>query len=247
MLDVILWILYAFLGILGAILFVIIVLICIKFTITINYTDEVLSIYVKVLGIKIDVNKVIDRFNKPKKEKTVKVKKRKSENPVTQIQELEVSQENIQKTQEEPDNKSSETTENYKKAQKKKKTKFDFKKIIQEKDKYLEILSEVIDMLNELAFSFYFKDITISAEMGTDDPCKTGKYIGYFWSIYGSASAFIFSHFRVKKHKVNLRPLWNTDKFVVNANANIVICVRIINILRHVKYKKILEIRKRVL
>lgn len=253
MLNILLWILYIILAIIGIILAVVLMVLCLKITLIVDYKDEAFSFKTKIFGIKIDILKVIEKFkNKPEKEKkekhtadsvdkTKEIKqeiKQEVQQEIKEKDDVQINQDFVDYTSEQgienelEDNISSNITQK-------------IKDIFEQKDKYLDTLSDILDILNELAFSFYFKNISIDLKIATENACKTGQYVGYFWIIYGNATAFLYNNFLIKNYNVKATPLFEKEKLTVECNGNITICVRLISILRHIKYKKVMEIKRR--
>lgn len=112
-------------------------------------------------------------------------------------------------------------------------------------DDYLTILHDAIDILEEFAFSFTFKKIYATIKIATKDVANTGMVLGASWNIYSYITSFLRSNFIIKQYNVDIVPNWD-EKNEVLVDTNIVIHTRIFRILKHLKYKKILEIRKRV-
>lgn len=193
----------------------------VNFTLFIDFSKENLSLKLKILFIKVDLLNFIEKQkNKPKKEKKQKNKK---------IENIDI------KTSDE------KVTEKDVKREKKPKFKFE----IQKMDEYFGVLEDIIDVLDKLAFCFVFKNIECNIKIGFEDVSKTGQCVGTFWAVYGMFAGFLQRKFKVCKLKTELLPNWESKEFDINGN--ITIKTNIFRVLTHIKYKKILKIRKRIL
>lgn len=230
--------------ILLTILILMVIIVSVKITVEILYQDENLKIYIKILGFKIDILKTT---NKPKKDK--KSNKKSNEKTVNhtakQINEeivQEIKNEVVNKIEisEKKDDKNFKKTE---KIQEKKKIDFDVDKI----DDYIEILGDILDILEQLAFCITLKKIVTDIYIQTEDNAKTGKFLGTLWVLYGNITAFLYTNFLIKEYKINFSPVWDKEETKITGNAHIILHTRIIRVIKNIKYKKILDIRKKVL
>ncbi|MFI3115151.1 MAG: DUF2953 domain-containing protein [Clostridia bacterium] len=213
------------------------------------------SLSLKFLFFKINLSEILEK-NIKASAKTSKNKKKKQEKNseseiISQIREEIKSQNNpnLAKKEEikkEPEVKKETTektgsTKKQEKSEKNSDFQFDFDKI----DDYMELLSDVLDILEELAFCLTVEKISTEFFLRTDDDAKTGKLIGVFWVLYGNITAFLYKNFIIKQYKIDITPIWEQTSFEVVVNSEIIVHTSICRVLKNINYKKIKEIRKR--
>lgn len=132
-----------------------------------------------------------------------------------------------------------------KKTEPKEKVKFKFD--IDKVDDYLECLSDGLDILDGLAFCFTIKKLDVDCQIQTKDCAKTGYTVGLLWAVYGNVIPFLKKSFIVKSYNINFRPNWNDEMTKIRTDAHIILYTSIFRVLTNIKYKKINEIRKRVM
>ncbi len=242
--DILIWILIAILWVLLAVLLILLIAICLKITLFVNYNEK-LKLTAKILFFKFDILKIIEK-SKEKPEKTKKQKKSKKETIEVKDENLEDKILEIEKksTENKEREKVNESDDNDEKNEEKSSFKFDLSK----KDDYLKSIELGIDALSEFTNSITFDKIDVKARLGTDDTAKTGQLLGVFWVFYGFMTAFLISNFKIKDYKVDVLPNWEAKTMEIDEiDAEIIVHTRILRIIRHIKYKNIIEIRKRVL
>lgn len=209
------------LGLLFLIICLIFLVICVKINLELSFLNKKIKIKVKILGFKIDVLK---KINMAKVKKTEKKTEKEIDTKIEKEAETKVSNDiELDKIEKKTD-----------------------KEKIEIED-YLKSLELGLEILDEFTKSLTFDEISADIIYGNKDVSKTAINIGEMWAVYGNLTAFLYSNFKIKHYDVNIFPNWNTEKMVIDVNVILKINTRVIRIIRHTKFKNILEIRKRVM
>lgn len=231
--DIILYILLT-------ILLFLVIIISMKITLEFLHINNKSTFFVKFLFFKINITKFIEKRNLSKTSKETQENSQYEEKSDTILEKVEEIAQDLNEDIDFEAEKS-EKIEPEKSEDDAQKEKFSIDKI----DDYLETLSDVLDILEQLAFCFTIKKLKLNLFIKTEDNAKTGNILGVLWVLYGNVTVFLKKNFIIRQYEINFTPVWDATKTEVLADAHIILNTSILRVVKNIKYKKINEIRKR--